>query len=214
MPADKPLFLSATDDRTRATGFFKLANLTTTAAPAKVVMLDKAFGAVNKARKADTVVFTLSRFEEYPDVWISDTSFKDMKKVSDLGAQVNSFVWGKSELIEYINADGQKRRAILTKPEILDPSKKYPLMVYIYEELTQGLHSFNHPNVSTSIVIPRYVSNGYVLLRPDISYTTGYLGEAAEEARHSGGEHHRGPGLHRPEADRSSTHGAATRSRT
>ena len=62
-------------------------------------MLDKAFGAVNKARKADTVVFTLSRFEEYPDVWISDTSFKDMKKVSDLGKQVNSFVWGKSELI-------------------------------------------------------------------------------------------------------------------
>ena len=116
VPADKPLFLSATDDRTRATGFFKLANLTTTAAPAKVVMLDKAFGAVNKARKADTVVFTLSRFEEYPDVWISDTSFKDMKKVSDLGAQVNSFVWGKSELIEY-----QRRRpeasTILTKPE-------------------------------------------------------------------------------------------------
>ena len=35
VPADKPLFLSATDDRTRATGFFKLANLTTTAAPAR-----------------------------------------------------------------------------------------------------------------------------------------------------------------------------------
>ncbi len=181
VPADKPLFLSATDDRTRATGFFKLANLTSTAAPAKVVMLDKAFGAVNKARKADTVVFTLTRFEEYPDLWVSDTSFKDMKKVTDLGTQVNAFAWGKSELIEYINADGQKRRAILTKPENFDPSKKYPLMVYIYEELTQGLHSFNHPNVSTSIVIPRYVSNGYVLLRPDISYMTGYPGEAAEK---------------------------------
>ena len=181
VPANKPLFLSATDDRTRATGFYKLASLTTTAAPEKIVMLDKAFGAVNKARKADTVVFTLTRFEEYPDLWVSDTSFKDMKKVSSLGKQVDSFAWGKSELIEYINADGQKRRAILTKPENFDPSKKYPLMVYIYEELTQGLHSFNHPNVSTSIVIPRYVSNGYVLLRPDISYTTGYPGEAAEK---------------------------------
>jgi dipeptidyl aminopeptidase/acylaminoacyl peptidase len=144
-------------------------------------MLDKAFGAVNKARKADTVVFSLTRFDEYPDLWVSDTTFKDMKKVSSLGKQVDAFVWGKSELIEYINADGQKRRAILTKPENFDPAKKYPLMVYIYEELTQGLHSFNHPNVSTSIVIPRYVSNGYVLLRPDISYTTGYPGEAAEK---------------------------------
>ncbi|HJR61928.1 MAG TPA: prolyl oligopeptidase family serine peptidase, partial [Vicinamibacterales bacterium] len=181
VPANKPLLLSATDDRTRATGFYRLANLTTTAAPAKVVMLDKAFGAVNKAKNADTVVFTLSRFEEFPDIWTSDTSFKDMKRVSNVGAQLAQFTWGKSELIEYINADGQRLRAILTKPDGFDPKKKYPLMVYIYEELTQGLHSFNAPNVSTSINIARYVSNGYVMLRPDIVYTTGYPGEAAEK---------------------------------
>ncbi len=181
VPANKPLLLSATDDRTRATGFYRLASLTATAAPEKVVMLDKAFGAVNKAKNADTVVFTLSRFEEYPDLWTSDTSFKDMKKVSNVGVQLSQFSWGTSELIEYINADGQKLRAILTKPDNFDPKKKYPLMVYIYEELTQGLHSFSAPNVGTSINIPRYVSNGYVLLRPDIVYTTGYPGEAAEK---------------------------------
>jgi dipeptidyl aminopeptidase/acylaminoacyl peptidase len=54
-------------------------------------------------------------------------------------------------------------------------------MVYIYEELTQGLHSYNNPGVGHSINIPRYVSNGYVVLRPDIVYTTGYPGEAAEK---------------------------------
>jgi dipeptidyl aminopeptidase/acylaminoacyl peptidase len=181
VPANKPLLLSATDDDTRATGFYRLASLATTAAPEKVVMLDKAFGAVSKAKNADTVVFTLSRFEEFPDLWTSDTTFKDMKKVSNVGAQVSQFNWGKSELIEYINADGKTLRAILTKPENFDPKKKYPLMVYIYEELSQGLHSFSSPNVSTSINIPRYVSNGYVLLRPDIVYTTGYPGEAAEK---------------------------------
>ncbi|MBA2302067.1 MAG: S9 family peptidase [Acidobacteria bacterium] len=181
VPANKPLLLSATDDRTRATGFYRLANLATTAAPEKVVMLDKAFGAVNKAKNADTVVFALSRFEEFPDLWTSDLSFKEMKKVSSVGSQLSQFTWGKSELIEYINADGQTLRAILTKPDDFDPKKKYPLMVYIYEELTQGLHSFSAPNVATSINIPRYVSNGYVLLRPDIVYTTGYPGEAAEK---------------------------------
>ena len=181
VPANKPLLLSATDDRTRATGFYRLPAIAATTAPQKVVMLDKAFGAVNKAKNADTIVFTLSRFEEFPDLWVSDTNFKDMKKVSTVGAQQNAFVWGKSELIDYINADGKKLRAILTKPDNFDPAKKYPLMVYIYEELTQGLHSYAAPNVSTSINIPRYVSNGYVLLRPDIVYTTGYPGEAAEK---------------------------------
>jgi dipeptidyl aminopeptidase/acylaminoacyl peptidase len=181
IPSNKPVLLAATDDRTRATGFYRLANLSAAAAPQKIVMIDKAFGAVNKAKNSDTVVFTLSRFDEFPDLWVSDTSFKDMKKVSNVGVQQNAVVWGKSELIDYINADGKKLRAILTKPENFDPTKKYPLMVYIYEELTQGLHSYSAPNVGTSINIPRYVSNGYVLLRPDIVYTTGYPGEAAEK---------------------------------
>lgn len=181
IPANKPLLLSATDERTRATGFYRLANLTTAKVPEKVVMLDKAFGAVNKAKKADTVVFTLSRFDEFPDLWVSDTTFKDLKKVSNVGVQQDAYTWGASELIEYINGDGQTRRAILTRPDNFDPKKKYPLMVYIYEELTQGLHSYSAPNVATSINIPRYVSNGYVLLRPDITYETGYPGEAAEK---------------------------------
>ena len=43
-------------------------------------------------------------------------------------------------------------------------------MVYIYEELSQGLHSYRAPNVGTSINITRYVSNGYVVLQPDIVY--------------------------------------------
>ena len=54
-------------------------------------------------------------------------------------------------------------------------------MVYIYEELTQGLHSYGAPNVGTSINVTRYVSNGYVLLRPDIVYDTGFPGESAEK---------------------------------
>src|SRR5690606_20870360 len=124
VPPNEPLLLSATDQTTRATGFYRLANLATSAAPEKVVMLDKAFGAVNKAKNADTVVFTLSRFEEFPDIWASDLTFKDIKKVSNVGAQRDAFTWGTSELIEYTNADGIKLRAILTKPDDFDPSKK------------------------------------------------------------------------------------------
>jgi dipeptidyl aminopeptidase/acylaminoacyl peptidase len=180
VPTNKLLLLSATDDRTRATGLYRVP-FTGTAAPEKIVMLDKAFGAVTKASKADTVVFTLSRFEEFPDLWVSDTSFREMKKVSNANPQQAQFVWGRSEIIEYVNADGKKLRAILTRPDNFDPSKKYPLMVYIYEELTQGLHGYTAPNVGTSINVTRYVSNGYVMLRPDIVYYTGYPGESAEK---------------------------------
>lgn len=181
IPSTKPLLLATTDDRTRATGYYRLPSLTTTSAPEKVVMLDKAFGPPTKAKHADTIVYTLSRFEEFPDLWVSDTTFANMKKVSNANPQAANYLMGHSELIDYVNADGRKLRAILTKPENFDPSKKYPLMVYIYEELTNGLHTYTAPNVGTSINIPRYVSNGYVVLRPDIVYDTGYPGQSAEK---------------------------------
>jgi len=181
VPTDKPLLLMATNEKTRATGFYRVP-FAGMSAPEKIVMQDKAFGAPTKAKKADTIYFTMSRFDEYPDIWTaSDTTFKDMKKVSNVNPQQADFVWGRSEMIEYVNADGKHLKAILTKPEDFDPSKKYPLMVYIYEGLSQGLHAYGTPNVGTSINIIRYVSNGYLMLQPDIVYTTGFPGESAEK---------------------------------
>jgi len=180
IPVDRPLLLDATDDVTKASGFYQVG-FRSTAKPQKVVMLDKAFGNPTKAKNADVMVFTLSRFEEFPDLWVSDGTFANMKKVSDANPQQAAYLWGTSELIDYINADGQPLRAVLTRPENFDPSKKYPLLVYIYEQLTQGLHRYTPPSPGTSINLSRYVSNGYVILQPDIVYEEGYPGEAAEK---------------------------------
>jgi dipeptidyl aminopeptidase/acylaminoacyl peptidase len=180
IPTDKPLLLSANDDKTESSGFYRVA-YSGAAAPEKVVMADKSFGQIVKAKNADRIVFTQARFDEFPDLWVSDTSFRDMKKVSNANPQQAEYVWGKAELMQYINADGKPLRAIIVKPENFDPAKKYPLMVYIYEELSEGLHSYRAPGPGTSINIPRYVSNGYVVLMPDIVYDTGYPGESAEK---------------------------------
>jgi dipeptidyl aminopeptidase/acylaminoacyl peptidase len=180
IPTDKPLLLSANDDRTESSGFYRIA-YNSTAAPEKIVVVDKSFGQLTKARNADRLVFTQARFDEFPDLWVSDTSFRDMKKVSNANPQQSNYVWGKAELMQYTNADGKPLRAILVKPDNFDPSKKYPMMVYIYEELSEGLHSYRAPNPGTSINITRYVSNGYVVLMPDIVYDTGYPGQSAEK---------------------------------
>jgi dipeptidyl aminopeptidase/acylaminoacyl peptidase len=180
IPTDKPLLLSANDDATESTGFYRVP-YNGNAAPEKVVMIDKAFGQLIKAKNADRVVVTLARFDEFPDLWVTDTNFRDMKKVSNANPQQSEFIWGKSELMKYRNADGKMLRAILTKPDNFDPNKKYPLMVYIYEDLSEGLHSYRPPTPGTSINITRYVSNGYIVLQPDISYDTGYPGESAEK---------------------------------
>jgi dipeptidyl aminopeptidase/acylaminoacyl peptidase len=180
IPAAKPLLLSTTDDHSKASGFYRVA-LSGTGAPEKIVMADKLFGGVIKAKHADVVVLTAQRFEEVPDLWVTTTAFGDLKKVSGANPQQAEYRWGRAELIDYVNFDGKPLRAILTKPDDFDPSKKYPLMVYIYEELTNGLHRYSAPSPGTSVNMARYVSNGYVILQPDIVYDTGYPGESAEK---------------------------------
>jgi len=203
---EKPLLLFTTDETTKATGFYRVTVPAAEPAPAdtktarkagakvakaepappapiadpvKLVMMDKLVGGLIKAKEAETYVFTEQRFEEFPDLWVSGGALTDVKKVSDANPQQGNYVWGRSELIDYVNADGTPLRAILTKPDDFDPSKKYPLMVYIYEELTDGLHRYTPPAPGTSINVSRYVSNGYVILQPDIIYDTGYPGESA-----------------------------------
>ena len=133
-----------------------------------------------KPKNADgPFILTAQRFDEFPDLWTSGPNFENLTKVSDANPQQAQYVWGRSELIDYRNDDGKMLRAILTKPENFDPAKKYPLMVYIYEELTNGLHRYVAPSPGTSINVSRYVSHGYVVLQPDIIYDTGYPGESA-----------------------------------
>jgi len=179
VPASGPLVLQATNDRTRATGAYRVDLSKPTADPAMVVMKDKQFGSFQKAKNAEVYVHTQQRFDEFPDLWVSGADFAAARKVSDANPQQAEYNWGQAELIEYTNADGKRLPAVLIKPEDFDPSKKYPLMVYIYETQALGLHRYYAPSPGTSINFTRYVSNGYVLLSPDIVYEIGYPGPSA-----------------------------------
>jgi len=178
IPLKRPLLLSTTDEKTKASGYYRVS-LAGGADPARVVMLDKLFGSLLKAKDADTYVFTLQRFEDFPDLWVSGPDFSGMKKLSDANLQQTSYIWGRADLIDYLNADGVKLDAVLIKPEDFDPAKKYPLLVYIYEKLSSGLHRYVPPAPGTSVNLSRYVSHGYVVLQPDIIYEVGYPGSSA-----------------------------------
>jgi dipeptidyl aminopeptidase/acylaminoacyl peptidase len=179
IPASGPLVLQTLNEKTRATGASRVDLAAPTADPIKVVMMDKLFGGLQKSKNADVYVFTQQRFEEFPDLWVSGPDFSSARKVSQANPQQSEYNWGRAELIEYANADGVPLPAVLIKPENFDPAKKYPLMVYIYETLASGLHRYYPPAPGTSINFTRYISNGYVILMPDIVYEVGYPGSSA-----------------------------------
>ena len=139
----RPMLLSAENEWTRDSGFYR--DRIGGGLPEKVIMEAKSFSSPVKARNADRLLFTATRFEEFPDLLVSGLDFKDVRKVSKANPQMAQFVWGKSELVRFKNTDGVPLSGMLIKPDNFDPSKKYPMMVYIYEQLSQGLHRFVNP---------------------------------------------------------------------
>jgi dipeptidyl aminopeptidase/acylaminoacyl peptidase len=178
-----PLLLRAENLDTYDTGFFRTRmDAPENTAPEKLLMGPRNFTPPLKARAADVYVLAASTFREFPDLLVTDSSMKDLRKVSNAAAQTEPFLWGSAELIRFRNVDGVPLKGVLYKPDNFDPHKKYPLMVYIYERLSSGLHRFVPPTPGTSINITYYVSNGYLVLLPDIAYVTGYPGQSALKA--------------------------------
>jgi dipeptidyl aminopeptidase/acylaminoacyl peptidase len=175
---DKPMLLSAENEDTRDSGFYR-DKVNSDAPPQKLLMAAKNFGNPTKAKDADVLIMTASRFDQFPDVWTTNSSFRELKRLSNGDAQRAPYNWGSAELVSFKNADGVPLKGLLLKPDNFDPRKKYPMIVYIYEKLSQGLHQFRNPGPGTSINPTYYVSNGYLIFMPDIVYTIGYPGQSA-----------------------------------
>jgi len=175
---DKPMLLSAENQETHDSGFYR-DKVNSDALPQKLLMAAKDFNNPTKAKDTDVLILTASRFDQFPDVWVTNSSFRELKRVSNGDAQRAPYLWGTAELVSFKNTDGVPLKGVLLKPDNFDPRKKYPMLVYIYEKLTQGLNQFRNPGPGTSINPTFYVSNGYLVFMPDIVYKIGYPGPSA-----------------------------------
>jgi dipeptidyl aminopeptidase/acylaminoacyl peptidase len=173
----KPLLVRAENQQTRDTGFYRVS--LTGEAPKLLIMGARNYGTPVKAAKGDRYLLTISTFYDYPELFVADSDFREVKQITNAGAQKAGFVWGKAEMIRYKTLDGLPLQGVLIKPENFDPQKKYPMLVYIYERLSQNLHRFTEPRPGTSINVSYYASNGYLVLMPDIAYTVGQPGQSA-----------------------------------
>jgi dipeptidyl aminopeptidase/acylaminoacyl peptidase len=173
----KPVMLQAENLHTFETGFFR-ASLEG-GEPKQLLMSAKYMTAPLKAKDADVYLLTAQTFSEFPDLVTTDGGFKELRKVSDANPQMAGLLWGTSEVVRFNNADGVPLTGALYKPANFDPRKKYPMMVYIYERMTQNVNRFVDPRPSHNINLSYYTSNGYLVFTPDIVYTTGFPGQSA-----------------------------------
>jgi dipeptidyl aminopeptidase/acylaminoacyl peptidase len=173
----KPLFMRAFSEVTKGSGFYR-DRLGITQAPEKIVFGDLNYGTPTKARNADTYLLTKSTFIDFPNLWVG-SNLTALTKVSDANPWQSEYNWGTAELVTWTSTDGHPLQGILYKPENFDPKKKYPMVSYFYEDLSDGLHNYVPPTGRNVINATHYVSNGYLVFEPDIFYEIGYPGPSA-----------------------------------
>lgn len=176
----KPVTLRTLDSLTKATGYWQ-DRVGAEALPVRLISGDRNYAGLQKAKDAEQYLLTQSTYREFPDLW-TGSSLAQLTKISNANPQDSEYPRGTVELVSWYNSDGVPLRGMLHKPEGFDPSKKYPMVVYYYEKLTDGLNNYVAPtgrNVVNPLV---YNSLGYLVFQPDIVYTDGYPGPSAEKA--------------------------------
>jgi len=174
--ASKPLVLSATGEYNKKSGYSRL----TIGQPAQqLVSLDKSVTNLRRAENADVFLFEEQSAEESPNYFVAGASLADAKRVSQTNAFQSDYAWPKQVLMNYSNKRGDKLQMMLTYPANYEPGKKYPMVVYYYEKLSQGFHTYLMPNERNPYNISVFAQNGYFVLRPDIVFQArnpGYSG--------------------------------------
>lgn len=130
---------------------------------------DAAFSQLIKAKRTDTYLYTRETYKEYPDFYLADASLKG-ERITDANPQQKNFLWTSGvRLVDYTSTRGEKLQGALWLPANYEPGKRYPMLVYIYEKLSQSANNYPQPGFN-GFNIAHYTSNGYAVLEPDIVY--------------------------------------------
>lgn len=132
-----------------------------------------------KARDTAVYAYTKETYINPADLY-SNANWNKEIKLSAINLQQANYNWGTAELFKWKAYNGKEATGIVYKPEDYDPKKKYPAICYFYEKLSDGLYQYIPPAPTPSrLNISFFVSRGYIVFVPDISYSIGYPGKSA-----------------------------------
>jgi dipeptidyl aminopeptidase/acylaminoacyl peptidase len=153
------------------------------------------FNALQKAQNADRYIYTRERADEPINLYsiaLSNASaagdtmaYANVNptgevKLSSINVQQKEYNWLTCELVKWKMLDGKMSEGLIYKPENFDPAKKYPVIFYFYERDADNLYGYRGPAPTASTInIPWFVSNGYIVMDPNIYYKNGEPGQSA-----------------------------------
>lgn len=179
----KPLYVALYGELSKKSGYAKLSlkgNPRKSPSVENLVWKDASVSGLITAE--DSAVFALveERTEDSPDLFVG-RNLRKMKQMTKTNSFQKEFLWGRSELVNFKNRNGVPLQGMLTYPANYEKGKKYPMIVYIYEKRSQGLHRYITPSEKHPYNQSVFSAEGYFFFQPDIVYRPQEPGISAVE---------------------------------
>jgi dipeptidyl aminopeptidase/acylaminoacyl peptidase len=162
------MFFTVSGKRSKKTGY---ARMLPGKAVERLVFDDARVTRLLRADSVDVFAFTRERFDDSPDWFIAEGDFRAAKQVSATNPFQKDYAWGRSEIVDFKSAKGRSLQGALYYPANYDASRKYPMIVYTYELLSQNVHNYVVPSERSYYNFSVWTANGYVVFTPDIVFT-------------------------------------------
>ena len=166
----KPIPVSLFGIWSKRSGYEWINAAAPSAASSGRVLLDKSITGLGKAKDADVYAYTVQAFDDSPDIFVGNADLPSAKQVTSTNPFQSTYAWGHAELIEYKSDRGERLQGALYYPPGYQAGKPYPMIVYLYERLSDGVHRYVAPSERDYYNTSVFTSNGYVVLQPDIAF--------------------------------------------
>ena len=160
------VYMNVFGKRTKQSGYARLR----AGALEKLFLEDAITSRLARADSTDTFSFTRERYDDSPDWFVGNGELKNPRQVSATNPFQKDYAWGRAELVNYRTVANLDLQGVLIYPANYDASKKYPMIVYPYEMLSQTLHLYLVPTERSYYDPTVWSQNGYFVLRPDIVF--------------------------------------------
>lgn len=120
------------------------------------------------SRNGQTAVFTVSQGARPGDLYVAGADLSAPRRLVAANPGFDAIAVGKTELINYLDVDGQRQLGVVYYPPDYQSGKPYPTIFYVYESFFDERYES---------IIATLTASGYVVVQPSVSLETGFPGE-------------------------------------
>ena len=141
----------------------------TTKQHADLVKDGRSYSNLRLSKDGSTAFLTVTQGNRPGDIYTADGSLSGLHRFIESNPQLASKTFGPTELMSYLDADGHTQYAVVHYPANYEKGKTYPTVFIVYEDFFDDTF-----DVAANIL----AAQGYVVVKPSVSFETGYPGEA------------------------------------